>query len=336
MIYGDSDFVSSRKPVGCAVVPTAEGRAFPRARIGLLQSVVARLGDPSDGGTVSGEIDLQHKREEAFRILGERESILVALSGGVDSGVLLALAIEALGPDRVLAVTGASPSLAAADLDDARDVARTLGARHEVVETQELLRSGYKANAGDRCYHCRTELFEVLRRVAAERGLAAIAYGAIPADASDDRPGMRAAEEAGILAPLSEAGFTKEEIRALAAAAGLPVREKPASACLASRIPVGEEVTPERLRQIEIAESALRGLGFGQLRVRHHGEIARVELDPAEHDRLGDRALRARIVGAIRAAGFRYVTIDLEGYRAGSLNPSPDLYRIGPVRESGQ
>jgi pyridinium-3,5-biscarboxylic acid mononucleotide sulfurtransferase len=284
---------------------------------------------------VSVEVDLGSKTREALRILRERKSVLVALSGGVDSGVLLALAIEALGRDRVLAVTGTSPSLAASDLDDARAVARAVGAPHVVVETQELLRSGYKANAGDRCYHCRSELFEILRRVATQRGMDAIAYGAIPEDASDDRPGMRAAEEAGILAPLVDAAFTKEEIRALASTAGLPVRDKPASACLASRIPPGVEVTPERLRQIEQAESALRALGFGQLRVRHHGEIARVELDPEGQDRLGDGALRSRVVEAIRAAGFRYVTIDLEGYRTGSLNPT-SLYRILPARESGQ
>jgi len=275
------------------------------------------------------------KRDEAIRILRERRSVLVALSGGVDSGVLLALAIEALGPDRVLAVTGSSSSLAASDLDDARAVARALGARHEVVETQELLRSGYKANAGDRCYHCRTELFEVLREVARRRGIDAIAYGAIPADSPDDRPGMRAADEAGILAPLTSAGLTKEEIRAIAASAGLPVRDKPASACLASRIPAGTEVTPERLRQVERAEASLRSLGFGQLRVRHHGDIARVELDPDEHDRLGDPAVRSAIVDGVRAAGFRYVTIDLEGYRTGTSSAAA-LYRIQPARDSGQ
>jgi uncharacterized protein len=284
---------------------------------------------------VSVEVDLGSKRREALRILRDRRSVLVALSGGVDSGVLLALAIEALGREHVLAVTGTSPSLAASDLDDARAVAHAVGAEHVVIETQELLRSGYKANAGDRCYHCRSELFEILRRLATERGMDAIAYGAIPEDTSDDRPGMRAAQEAGILAPLVDAAFTKEEIRALASTAGLPVRDKPASACLASRIPPGVEVTPERLRQIEQAESALRALGFGQLRVRHHGEIARVELDREGQDRLGDRALRSRVVEAIRAAGFRYVTIDLEGYRAGSLNAT-SLYRILPARESGQ
>jgi len=282
------------------------------------------------------EDSLGSKRAEALRILRERRSVLVALSGGVDSGVLLALAVEALGRDRVLAVTGASSSLAASDLDDARAVARAVGARHEVVETQELLRLGYKENAGNRCYHCRTELFDVLRALATERGIDAIAYGAIPADASDDRPGMRAADEAGVLAPLTGAGFTKEEIRALAASAGIPVRDKPASACLASRIPVGTEVTPERLRQVERAESALRALGFGQLRVRHHGEIARVELDPAELHRLADAAIRTAVVKSVRAAGFRFATIDLEGYRTGSSSEPAPLYRIQPARDSGQ
>jgi uncharacterized protein len=249
------------------------------------------------------------------------ESLLVALSGGVDSGLLLALAVEALGPGKVLAVTGASPSLPEEDLEDAGAIARALGAPHEVVPTGEMQSDGYRANEGERCYHCRSALFETLERLAGERGLQAVAYGAIADDGSDFRPGMRAAEERGILAPLLEAGINKEEVRLLAAEAGLSIKDKPAAACLASRIPIGTEVTIERLLQVETAERALRKLGFRQLRVRHHGEIARLELDEDGLRLLMDRDLRENVIRLVREAGFRFVALDLEGYRTGSLNP---------------
>jgi uncharacterized protein len=181
-------------------------------------------------------------------------------------------------------------------------------------------------------------MFEMLRQMAEERGLARVAYGAIQDDHGEYRPGMTAATEQGILAPLLEAGLSKGDVRALARDAGLPVRDKPASACLSSRIPVGTEVTRERLAQVERAESALRRLGFVQLRVRHHGDLARLELDPDGNSRLFDAEARAGVVEAVRAAGFRFVTVDLEGYRTGSLDPEDPgrVYRIGPARESGQ
>jgi uncharacterized protein len=281
---------------------------------------------------------LREKHDEALARLRSCESVIVALSGGVDSAVLLALALEALGRDRVLAVTGRSPSLPEADLADARTAVRHLDARHEVVETHELAREGYRAIAGDRCFHCRSELFEVLEALARERGIRRVVYGAILEDTRDYRPGMRAAELRGIGAPLLEAGLTKEDVRALARAAGLPLGGKPASACLASRIPVGEEVTPERLVRVGRAEQALRELGFGQLRVRSHGDVARLELDPEGDRRLSDPELRARVVREVREAGFRHVALDLEGYRTGSMNPRPEarLYRIGPDRDGGQ
>jgi uncharacterized protein len=240
----------------------------------------------------------------------------------------------------VFAVTGVSPSLAAGELDAARAISSGLGVHHEVVTTRELERSAYRANTGDRCFHCRSELFTMLRRMARERGFDRVAYGAIADDASDFRPGMRAADELEVLAPLLEAGIDKEEVRALAARAGLQVRDKPASACLASRIPVGTEVTAERLVQIDRAEAALRRLGYTQIRVRHHGEIARVELDDHGFERLNDAGARAALAAAVREAGFRYVAVDVEGYRTGSLNPvdpaGNGLYRIGPARDGGQ
>lgn len=273
------------------------------------------------------------KREIAIRRLRECGSVVVALSGGVDSAVLLALAVEALGRDRVLAATGLSPTLPSSDLQDAREVASALGCRHEVVETRELELPAYKANAGDRCLHCRTELFRVLEGLASSRGMNAIVYGAIVDDTTDYRPGMRAAARRGIVAPLLDAGLHKPEIRALAAGAGLTVRDKPAAACLASRIPAGTEVTAERLAQVERAEAVLRRLGFGLFRVRHHGEVARLELDPAGARRLRDSRIRSEVVAGVRDAGFRFVTADLEGYRTGSLN-LPQRRR--PARDGGQ
>ena len=280
-----------------------------------------------------------NKKEHALESLRETGGVVVALSGGVDSAVLLALAIEALGAERVLAVTGRSASVSVEDLEDARRVARTLGATHEIVDTAEMDRPGYRANEGDRCYHCRSEVFDSIRGIARQRGFPAVAYGAIREDLGDFRPGMAAAGEHGAIAPLLDAGLTKEEVRSLAAEAGLPVRGKPASACLASRIPVGTQVTEERLLQVGRAEAALRRLGMRQVRVRYHGEVARLELDPEGERLVADPAVRARAVRAVREAGFRFVALDLEGYRSGSLNPDPGvvpLHRIGPAREGGQ
>ena len=292
-------------------------------------TTVKRSAEPADA--------LRAKRESALRRLREGgRSLIVALSGGVDSALLLALAMEALGRERVLAVTGRSPSLPIVDLEDARRVARALGARHEIVATEELNRPEYRANTGDRWFHCRTELFEILGKLARDRGFECIAYGAITDDQRDDRPGMRAAEQHRIRAPLLEAGLAKSEVRLLATELGLAVRDKPAGACLASRIPVGDEVTPGRLAQVGQAEQALRELGFVQFRVRHHGRVARLELDADGERRIGESGLRARVLRAVREAGFRHVALDLEGYRSGSLNPDPVLYRIGPTRDGGQ
>ena len=246
----------------------------------------------------------------------------MALSGGVDSAVLLALAADCLGARRVLGATAHSSSLSVDDLSAARAVAGHLGVRHVLVNTREMERAGYTQNLGNRCYHCRTELFVTLERIAAEHELPAVAYGAIADDLADTRPGMKAAGERGVLAPLLEAGLTKKEVRAVARGLGLPVADRPAGACLASRIPVGTEVTEERLRQVERAEAGLRALGLVQLRVRHHGELGRVELDGAGLARAAEPLFRQRLIEAVLAAGFRRVAVE--------------AYRTSPQRSGGQ
>ena len=252
--------------------------------------------------------------------------LAVAFSGGVDSTLLLALALEALGPARVLAVTAASESLPASELSSSRELCTRLGARHEVVRTRELARPGYVENAGDRCYHCKSELFEVVASELSEP-VAAVAYGATLDDLGDYRPGLQAAAEAGALAPLVAAGLGKEEIRDLSRELGLPNWDKPAHPCLASRVPHGERVTASKLSMIEAAERALRGAGFADLRVRHHeletpgGKVAlaRIELPLADLPRFVGAA-REEALERLRALGYALVTLDLAGFRSGSLN----------------
>jgi uncharacterized protein len=279
---------------------------------------------------VNGSAGLVDKKRNAIALLRKNRSVLVALSGGVDSAALLAIACEALGSENILAVTGRSGAVTEDEIEDARKVARALTVRHEIVDTLEIERVEYRANSGDRCFHCRSELFDVLSRIAAERGCDAVAYGAIVDDLGDYRPGMDAARQRGVLAPLLDANIGKNDVRELAIKYNLHVREKPASACLASRIPVGTEVTPERLGQVGRAEAALRNLGFRQFRVRHHGDIARIEFGEGEGDRLFDPSLRAETVRSVKNAGFRFVAVDLELYRAGRL------HSIEPRRDSGQ
>lgn len=285
-----------------------------------------------------GSTQVQQKKLNVISLLREHRAIVVALSGGVDSATLLALACEAVGSQRVLAVTGRSASVAEEEIDDARRVSQSLRVRHEIVETREIDRPGYRANAGDRCLHCRSELFELLTQLAHARGIQTVVYGAIADDLAEDRPGMAAASALGVLAPLLDAGFKKDEVRTLAKEMNLHIHNKPANACLASRIPIGHEVTPKRLEQVGTAERALHALGFRQLRVRHHDEVARLELGDGEAARLTERALRDAVVSAVKGAGFRFVAVDLEPYRAGRLMPQHQhrLHSIGPARDSGQ
>ena len=253
--------------------------------------------------------------------LSDVKRLGVAYSGGVDSAVLLALSVRVLGRDRALGLLAYSPSLARHELQIARSVAAQLGA--DVVEfaTHEGDRPQYRANGADRCFYCKDELFTVISETLAEDlSLDAVAYGENADDAKRlDRPGAEAATRHRVLRPLAQAGITKARVRALAHDLGLSVADKPAAPCLASRIPHGEQVTPEKLRQVETAEQVLRDLGFSDSRVRHHGKIARIEVPLAEIGRFADDTVREQALRAIRASGFAYVTIDLAGMQSGAF-----------------
>ena len=267
-----------------------------------------------------GPAEMAEEKERGLlaRLSGLR-SVIVALSGGTDSAYLAWAAQRALG-ERALAVTALSESYSAYDREQVEIFLQATGVRHEFVETHELENPAYRANAADRCYYCKDELFNVLDAMAQERGFAAVAYGVNADDTSDFRPGHRAAAEHSVLTPLLEANLNKEEIRLLAKRAGLPCWDRPASACLSSRLPYGTEVTAERLSLVERGEAALRGLGFKQFRVRLHDKLARVEISQNELPRALDTEMVAVISSALKAAGFAYVALDLEGYRQGSLN----------------
>lgn len=245
----------------------------------------------------------------------------VAYSGGVDSAVLLSLSIRALGPRRVVAVLGVSPSLATDERLLAHDVARQIGAAVVEIETRETDRPEYRRNGPDRCFHCKDELFgRITDEIAGAHGLVAVAYGENADDRRrPDRPGSRAAVDHAVLRPLAEAGLGKAAIRQIARDEGILVAEKPASPCLASRIPHFEEVTPQKLAQVEAAEAGLRRLGLGDLRVRHHGELARIEVSAERIADLAVEPLRTSALDGVRAAGFRFVALDLSGIQSGAF-----------------
>jgi uncharacterized protein len=260
----------------------------------------------------------ESKRQRLNDVLRECGSVVIGYSGGVDSVFLARVAVDVLGARNVLAVTGKSDSIASWMEDTAREVAGRFGIPWLELETREMDDPRYAANPSNRCYFCKSELWTRLADVARERGLRAVLDGSNADDVGDHRPGAVAATENAVRSPLLEAGLTKAEIRAWSRELGLPTWDQPAAPCLASRIPYGIAVTPQRLRQVEQAELGLRALGFRDFRVRHHDGLARLEVHPAEIARVAEH--RARIAEAVRAVGFRRVLIDLQGYRRGSLN----------------
>jgi uncharacterized protein len=261
----------------------------------------------------------QEKQARLLGLLGELSSVIVALSGGADSAYLAWAAQQALG-EKALSVTAVSPSFSAHDRSMVEEFVSKTGTPHEFVDTHEMENPAYRANASDRCFYCKDELFSVLDAIALERGFAATAYGVNADDTLDFRPGHRAATEHRVMAPLLDAGLRKAEIRLLSQRAGLPTWDRPASACLASRVPYGTEVTSERLGLIERGEAALRALGFRQFRVRLHDKLARVEIAPEEMALAVAPEMTAAISRDLKQVGFTFVALDLDGYRQGSLN----------------
>jgi pyridinium-3,5-biscarboxylic acid mononucleotide sulfurtransferase len=262
-----------------------------------------------------------------YAVLAEYDSILVAYSGGVDSAYL-AWAANRARPGQVLCVTADSPSYPRRHRDIAEAIARQFHLPHEFVHTRELERPEYRANPSNRCYHCKTELYEHLAELAHDRGFSVIVDGSNADDRGDYRPGRQAAREFGVRSPLDEADLTKQEIRALAREAGLPIWDEPASACLSSRIPYQSEVTEAKLATIEHAEEIVRALGFRVFRVRHHDALARLEIGRDEMARALEPEVNQALVSGLKALGYKYVSLDLQGYRTGSLN---EVLRLRPV-----
>jgi len=267
---------------------------------------------------MNGLIAGVEKEAALCRTLASLESVIVAYSGGVDSAYLACMAHRTLG-DRAVAVTADSPSYPERHRQLAIRIARDFGLRHEIIHTRELDRPEYRANPANRCYYCKHELYTHLSRLASARG-AVVVDGNNADDRGDYRPGRQAAREFGVRSPLDEVDLTKDEIRELSRRAGLPTWDEPASACLSSRIPYHTEVTDEKLRTIERAEQALRALGFRVFRVRHHDDLARIEIARDEMVRALEPEVAAAVVRELKAAGYKYVSLDLQGYRTGSLN----------------
>jgi uncharacterized protein len=262
--------------------------------------------------------DLAAKEARLDAILGTCGSVVIGYSGGVDSTLLLKKALDVLGQERVLAVTAATATYEPGEVDEAEVLANALGAAHARLRSTELEDEGFLANPPERCYYCKTDLYGDLKQLAAERGFETVIDGSQADDALDWRPGLKALDEQGIVSPLKEAGLTKADVRALSRQLGLPTADKPANACLASRFPYGEPITAQKLGRVGRAERVLREAGFGTVRVRHHGDVARIEVPPGDRARL--LAAADRIIPALKALGYVWVSMDLEGYRTGSMN----------------
>lgn len=263
---------------------------------------------------------IDQKYERLGEILREIGSAAVAFSAGVDSTFVLRVAIDTLGPKNVVAVTGQSDSLARAEFDQAGKLAESMGAEHVILDTDEFQNANYTSNPINRCYYCKTALYTHLERFITERGLAAIISGTNADDLGDFRPGIEAGHEHRVRSPIAEAGLTKSDVRELSNRLGLETHDKPATPCLSSRVQYGETITPKKLRMIEAAEAFLHELGIRECRVRHHGHLARVEVPPAMIPRLAEPETASRIDQHFRSLGYQYVTIDLRGFRSGSMN----------------
>jgi len=255
--------------------------------------------------------------KEVFQSMGH---VLVAYSGGVDSTLLLKVAKDTLGERNILAVTALSPLYPDRELTGAKNLTKEMGVRHLLIKSNELEIEGFSKNPPNRCYYCKKELFGELQNLAQKEEIPFIIEGSTLDDEKDHRPGRRAIQELGVRSPLKEAMFTKEEVRELSNALGLTTWDKPSFACLASRFPYGEEITVDKLKMVDEAENFLFGLGFRQVRVRHHGNLARIEIYPEEIERLMDGSLRERVVSHLKKIGYNYVTVDLQGFRSGSMN----------------
>ncbi len=265
---------------------------------------------------------LEEKLENLKKILRKLESVVIAFSGGVDSTCLLKVALETLGHDKVKAVTAVSETYPQAELKNAQELAQALGANHVFIKTNELEIPAFAQNEPDRCYYCKKELFRHLCQIAEEEDLLQVVDGSNADDLKDYRPGRQAAKELGVCSPLAEAKLTKEDVRSLARQFNLSNWNKPSFACLASRFPYGSPITLHALQQVEKGEAFLKKLGFSQVRLRIHDKVARIELEKEELNRLASKKIREEITQALKALGFQYIAVDLEGYRSGSLNPT--------------